>query len=252
MIVYEGPSLLDGTTPVVAVLTGVERPSVNRKVGWGAAHLWILRADTHPVDAADAGLDTAVCGDCPHRGRATKGPGRRRTCYVTLAKAPTTIWRRYAEGGYQRVSPSAAAAFLPGRLLRLGAYGDPAALPLAVLETLAEGAASTVGYTMQWRDGFALAHLCMASCGSWEEAEQARAYGYRAFVALPGSDPAPAGAMQCPNEATRHRPMPVTCSDCRACGGTGSGTGSAHTTHVQIGLHGPAARRTLPVVRGPA
>ena len=106
-------------------------------------------------------------------------------------------------------------------------------------------AGSTLGYTAQWRDGFYLSHLCMASCGSEAEVAEAEAMGYRAYLSTPQGGERIPGYLQCPYEKTKGDPLPITCSQCRACGGTSS----PNTVHVQIGLHGPAQHRRLPVLQ---
>lgn len=237
MIIYRGPSLLDGA-PIVVVVTGAKgRRSSNRKTG-AMLQTWILRDGVDPVEAARTGGDASICGDCPHRGPGTKAKPtlRGRTCYVTVFQAPLSVWRTVHRRGYPKVAPADLPALGAGRVVRLGSYGDPAAVPRWVWEGLTRDAASTVGYTHQWRLGFALADLCMASCDSEADVRDAAALGYRAFYVTPTPQPRAAGFMVCPASAEAgHR---LTCAECRACGGTGSKARS----HVQIAAHGPAAR----------
>ena len=63
-VFYDGPSALDGA-PIIGI--AVLR-SDNRKTG-DMVQTYILRADTHPVDALRDGSDASICGDCPHRAR---------------------------------------------------------------------------------------------------------------------------------------------------------------------------------------
>ena len=54
VILYEGPSLLDGE-PIVAILTGLRSSSCNRKTG-AMLQTWIMRADVSPAEAGEAQL----------------------------------------------------------------------------------------------------------------------------------------------------------------------------------------------------
>src|SRR4029077_15915935 len=77
VILYRGPSLLDGS-PIVCVATGLCRRSKNPKTG-KAVQTWVLADDgENPVQAWQSGGDASVCGDCPHRGA---------TCYVNVVQA---------------------------------------------------------------------------------------------------------------------------------------------------------------------
>jgi len=67
----QGVSELDKVTPVV-VLASFE--SANVKTG-NMIQTWILRADIAPNVAIREGSDTAVCGNCPHRGKESGGSG---------------------------------------------------------------------------------------------------------------------------------------------------------------------------------
>jgi hypothetical protein len=84
LIAYDGPSLLNDRR-VVAIVTGVARPSSNVKTG-NMIQTWILLADRHPLEARKSGADAAVCGDCVHR---------RGSCYVALNHAPSAVWHAY-------------------------------------------------------------------------------------------------------------------------------------------------------------
>src|SRR5690606_5702489 len=103
-----------------------------------------LRLDQHPTEALRTGADRAICGACPLRGV----NGSARACYVSVAQAPSAVWRALQRGDYPA---------LPGvhvfrhQLVRYGAYGDPAAVPLRIWEAIAERAAGFTGYTHQWR-----------------------------------------------------------------------------------------------------
>lgn len=216
MIIYDGPSQLTGER-VVAILTGYQRASNNRKTG-AMLQTYILRADDTPFGAILSGTDRAVCGDCPLR----RGPDGR-TCYVNVAKAPLTIWRKFARDGYSRGD---GAELARGRMVRLGAYGDPAAVPIDVWRTLLQHAHGWTGYTHQWRTcDTAYASLVMASCESADSVDHARTLGYRTFRVLrPGDTTTPTTnrrTITCP--ASAERGNLTTCERCGACNGTGNG-----------------------------
>src|SRR5262245_3861022 len=134
MIIYRGPSMLDGSD-IVAVLTP---PGKNRKIG-KAWQLWIMPANQNPLAAYHSGTDKSVCGNCPVHD----------SCYVVLIHGPMGVWRKFKRRGYGHYRPHADLSFLATATLRLGAWGDPAALPDHVLERLVNAAATTLGYSHQ-------------------------------------------------------------------------------------------------------
>jgi len=89
MILYTGPSMLDGSPIVVIATAG----SNNVKTG-PMIQTWILRADLDPVEAKHAGADSSVCGQCPHR-HFLGG-----SCYVQPYQAPRSIWYSWWKGNY--------------------------------------------------------------------------------------------------------------------------------------------------------
>jgi hypothetical protein len=236
LVVYDGPSLLNGDR-IVAILT---THTNNRKIG-DCPQLWVLHAERSPVDAARVGADAAVCGDCPLR-----GDGRHRGCYVDLLRGPRSVWDAWRRGRYRDawsampsptstdVTPSLVLRrAVAGRVVRLGAYGDPAAVPRAVLAAVVANARGHVGYTHQWRHGFAIADLCMASAETPRDVADASALGFRSFVMTHDTEPRRPGHMICPaSPEGGHR---LTCDRCGACSGTGAGRA---TMHVQIATHG--------------
>ncbi len=203
MVIYEGPSEINGK-PIVGIITGITAPSSNRKTG-PMAQLWILAREHEPHKAVKSGEDDAVCGDCPARGK---------WCYVTTFQGPLSVYRTWKRGGYQPFNPKP----LSGISLRLGAYGDPAALPLSIVEKVCENVKNYTGYTHAWRycdQGFQ--RYCMASTDDLEGTMDAQSQGWRTFrVATPGG-PRQKGEVVCPaSEEAGHK---VTCFQCGACDG---------------------------------
>ena len=117
--------------------------------------VWILRRDMLPTEAVARGLDSAICGDCKHRGAfnpATGKHGSARTCYVNVGQAPQQVYRTWQRGQYPRLKLAGYAQAFAGRSIRLGAYGDPVHIPLAMVAELARVTIDHTGYTHQWRD----------------------------------------------------------------------------------------------------
>lgn len=183
-IVWSGPSAFDGK-PVVAIVTGLHGDNKNAKTGANLAQLWILAADIAPLDAIKTGADASICGTCPHRG---DGTGHGRTCYVAVKNAPRAVWAAYRRGVYPIMRPSDVATYLAseGMGIRIGAYGDGAALPLSVVAELTHGVFHT-GYTHAWRERADLAPWLMASVDTLVEQTQAVSEGWRTFRVRTGS-----------------------------------------------------------------
>lgn len=224
VILWEGKSLLDGA-PIVAIATFSSR---NAKTG-DMVQTWILRADMSPTDALASGDDASICGDCMHR------PANGGSCYVKVWQAPRSVWSAYSRGRYSPAPDLAAVG--AGRMVRLGSYGDPAAVPAHVWRALTSQAAGVTGYTHQWRRAPELQSLCMASADSPEEAAIARAMGWRTFrVRAPGEE-LMAREFVCP--ASKEAGYKTDCASCKACGGTSS---RAKASPVIL-AHGATAKR---------
>src|SRR5579859_6271988 len=142
-IFYRGPSLLTGEL-IVGALSGLDGESANVKTG-PMIQSWILRVDRPPMEAVRDGGDAAICGDCKLRGEA----GLNRRCYVAPWRAPYNVYRalpKYLDLGWDDIQ-----ALVEGRTIRLGAYGDPAAIPFEVWRMLLATTAGHVAYTHAWR-----------------------------------------------------------------------------------------------------
>jgi hypothetical protein len=214
---YAGPSLLTGD-PIVGILTGLERGSFNAKTG-AIAQAWILRSDLAPMEAKRRNLDDAVCGDCKLRGRDGKDSG----CYVPVWVAPHAVYKSFIAGHYPVVSWPELEAVIEGRMIRLGAYGDPAAIPFDVWRALLKTARSWIGYTHSWKVcDPRLKTLVMASVDSKREFHQAGLAGWRTFRIRANADEplVPGAEFICP--ASDEAGHTVTCADCRLCRGTSS------------------------------
>lgn len=215
-IFYRGPSLLTGE-PILGVLTGLDHGSQNPKTG-SIVQSWILRPDLPPMEAVRRNLDGAICGDCKLRGE--HGHGRR--CYVVPWFAPMNVYRSIAS--YIDADWPTVQALVEGRTIRLGAYGDPAALPFDVWRMLLVTARSWIGYTHQWRRcDPRFKTIAMASVDSLDELRQAQAAGWRTFRVRLGNESLPTGnnlLPECICPASDEGGHRTTCARCRLCRGT--------------------------------
>jgi hypothetical protein len=233
-VMYHGPSTIDGEDIVVIAV-----PSVNRKTG-PLTNVWILRADRPPNHAAKDGSDVSNCGACPHR-RQSDG---KRSCYVIPFQAPLSIWNKWKRGGYNNVSP----ADFQGVRMRMGAYGDPAAIPFDVFVAYHDACRDSLGYTHQWNTpiGRDFVGLLMASVDSQAGEDRARREGWGTFrVGLEdGSDQG--SANWCHAQRTNDG---VQCWNCPSpCDGRRQAI--YVRAHGQAAKHVPAerlVRRSLPV-----
>lgn len=212
IVVYRGPSALNGA-PIVAILTGLgRRGSHNTKTG-DMAQLWIMPAEVAPHDAQKTGDDESVCGDCPQR------PILGGKCYVRTFQGPRAAWEKMRDQAPD-LARAVEAVKASGRRVRLGAYGDPAALPKSVIHALADAAVGVTGYTHQWREPrFAyLKGRVMASVESARDMSVAHAEGWRTFRVLPREQvfaDLASDEIFCPATSAG-----LTCKQCRLCDGS--------------------------------
>ena len=235
VVLWEGLSEIDGS-PIVLIVTGLEKASANSKTG-DLVQTWILRSDMSPREAVNAGKDVAICGTCPHKG--TWNPilakYEDRVCYVLIDNAPRQIFVAYSGGRYEIVTLAAGAEILRGRKVRLGAYGDPAAVPFYVWESLLAYVTQGTGYSHAWRYCDArLSQWCMASADNAQEGEEARARGWRSFRVGTYAESLIRGTeFLCP--ASEQAGRKLNCAKCLACGGNEL---SPHKSSVFIPVHG--------------
>jgi hypothetical protein len=234
IVLYRGPSMLDGS-PIVVIATGTGKSSRNTKTGQ-LIQTWIMREDISPVDAIHSGADVSICGNCPHRGEIVDGRNKGRSCYVAVFQAPRNVWDSCRRGLYPSVSLDEARETFAGKRVRLGAYGDPAAVPFEVWQSaLAETEAHT-GYTHQWRScDPRFASFVMASCDNQTDYAEAKARGYRTFRIRTADATLNKQEIVCP--ASKEAGFKTTCASCVACGGHEAKA----RADVAIVVHGTAA-----------
>lgn len=248
LVVWEGPSELDGA-PIVVIATWPQTlAQANEKTG-RIVQTWIVRRDIRPAEAWRTGEDVSICGDCALRGDPSKL--NTRSCYVHLGQVGN-LWDAYIQGPVDYAySDAHIAQFVKDRVVRLGAYGDPAAVPANVWRTLIGPARAHIGYTHQWRHRVArpLRNLVMASVDSPEEREEAMELGWRTFRTRLRSFGRPResvglGEIVCPAEEGNRR---TTCLKCRLCDGVHSWVkGGDFRRDITIEAHGhPVAYKRM-------
>jgi hypothetical protein len=238
-IIYSGPSMLDGQPIiVVAIVT-----SGNIKTG-NMLQTHIIRADQSPMKASKTGADFSICGNCTHRGTPSTDPTKKtatgRTCYVNLGQGPNQVFKAYSAGKYPTATtPEQITRIGAGRMIRLGTYGDPAAVPAHVWDALLAKSTGHTGYTHQHEHAPDYSRM-MYSADTAAQAQQAHAKGYRTFRVIPVQDYATQGKaailnneILCP--ASKENDKGITCSQCKLC------TGSTSTgKNIAIVAHGTA------------
>lgn len=216
-ILFEGNSVLDNA-PIVAIAT---MQTNNRKTG-SMVQVWILRSDIDPIEAYKSKQDYSICGNCPQRW-ASGG-----ACYVNIGQAPLAIYRAYKRGAYVSFDADQHSEVLKNRKVRLGAYGDPAAVPYDVLRSFVDLCAGHTGYTHQYaHKNFdkRILKLCMFSADTPRIAAKAKAEGFRSFLVLASDAPAPAESIECLSDSKG-----ISCLDCGLC----NGKSDAPSVHIRV------------------
>lgn len=219
MIIYEGPSKLDGA-PIVAVATFGTN---NDKTG-DMVQVWILRSDMAPHYAIAAGDDVSVCGQCPKR----RGHGG--DCYVIPFQAPLAVWNAYKNHSYGALELSE----LFGRQIRFGAYGDPAAVPFSAWRPVLAvcDLDGSTGYTHQishknW--DYRIGMFCQISADTPSMAKKAWSLGYKTFRTAGDARRRFPGEIECLSDSAG-----ISCADCAMCDG--------QTANIVITAHGHKSR----------
>ena len=158
--IYDGPSMLDNDARIVVLVSGLRNPSRNTKTA-DLLQVWILLYDVAPHVAQQTGQDDAVCGDCPLRPYLSDARPDHLPlpCYVTTMHGPRAVWsaardlpvtdpalvrgmvtrlQTVTDGHWRCGTPRTTRKRLPAPDVgvRLGSYGDPAAVPPHILPAL--------------------------------------------------------------------------------------------------------------------
>lgn len=238
-IIYQGPSLIDGS-PIVAI---AQSNSGNRKTG-DMVQTYIIRADIDPITASRTGADKAICGDCMHKGKPSNkstGQALERTCYVTLAHGPLQKYKGFIAGKYPVANGhDKIRAIGLGRMVRLGTYGDPCAVPSFIWTSLISAAQGWTAYTHGATNP--MPDHIMTSADSLSQAESAWNRGERTFRVIAAlSDIAKGKEVLCP--ASEEAGKRATCESCKLCAGA-----SVKGKSVAIVAHGTSKNKAKQLI----
>ena len=211
-ILYQGPSVIDGK-PIVAIAMFSK---ANTKTG-SVVQTYILVDGITPLEASKNGADVSICGDCKFRGETNTDPKRKqaknRDCYVNLGQGPTIVYKSYLKGNYTKGDPRAMGR---GRFVRVGTYGDPAAVPENIWNELLSEAETWTAYTHRtnWRPDIA-----MQSADNHNQATIQWKQGNRTFRVLATLDELDKkNEALCP--ASKEAGRRVQCTACKLCKGS--------------------------------
>lgn len=155
------------------ILTGLKRPSQNRKTGPMVQSFLLDPARIQP----EPKIFGSRCETCPMVQR----------CYVGRDKL--SVRRAVVENKYPQVQLRQALIELEGKKIRLGTYGDPSVLELSTLAEITRVTSGHTGYTHYWSsvdNGYS--RYLMASVESVSLKEEAQALGYRTFRVIPKNE----------------------------------------------------------------
>ena len=226
VILYDGSSVLDGE-PIVVIATF---NSKNVKTG-NMIQTWILKSDVAPMEASSNGSDYSICGACPHR-HYLNG-----SCYVDQSRAPTMVYKAYKNNAYPTYDALLHAKYVKNRKLRLGAYGDPAAVPFSVWDDLISNTEldGHTGYTHQIRHtkfDIRILRYCMASADTPKQALAHQKLGARTFRVKTVDAPMLPNEIECLSDSKN-----LECLDCLLC------SGNKAPKNIVINVHGSKASR---------
>lgn len=267
VVLYDGPSMIDRKTPIVVIATGLNGETENEKTG-AEVQTWILLRDVSPTEALGTGADSAICGGCKMRPKETnvirkvrkanatdlRPAGstylgfKGRACYVR----PQTflgVWKAFKRNRYRILPTSQLADVFAGKVVRLGSYGDPAAVPMAVWNIVLSKAAGHTGYTHQWASERLreVTAYCQASVDSPKEYDKAKALGLATFRVRKHDEPLLPGEVVCPASAEAGKV--TTCAACQMCDGSKYDAAIiAHGTNPQAFDAAMRSPRSLPVM----
>lgn len=259
-VLWSGPSPHDGK-PIVAIATGIARPSRNGKTG-NMVQVFIMRSDVDPLTALRAGMSGSVCGGCALIGilrpptpkerrrearrlrKLAKAAGRtellklaERACYVAVHQSVMAVFRAFVRGKYPTATPEQARNMFAGRALRLGAYGDPAFLPLDLLRTLTRNVSTWTGYTHAWRERPEYLELLMGSADTQADAREIDLLGGRSFSGMKENEIIGTKSMQCPATTSKK----LSCERCGRCNGRRGTKERGTARNVHLVWHGAGA-----------
>ena len=210
LVLYKGISLLDDETPIMLVMSGFTKDSSNAKTG-PLVQLYILPIHESPKDTYYSG-SKSVCGDCKYNGN--------NGCYVRWSNLGS-IWK--AAKNQAAIPTPLGREFLKGLRVRVGAAGDPAAIPSSIWSQLLSSCENYTGYTHQWNNPIFqdLSQFFVASVDNARENEKARALGWSTFFVTDSEEEAKEEGIRClaSTDKKDSHGLPMTCSTCMLCNG---------------------------------
>lgn len=235
-IIHEGLSEIDNK-PIVTIAIP---KSSNVKTG-AMLQTIIMRSDIDPITASRTGEDYSICGACIHRGKphdGDSGGAKERSCYVMLLMV-LSVYKAYKKGNYIHITGHDAITNIGEDIMvRLGTYGDPAAVPSYIWESLVSKAKGHTGYSHQANIASAdyRPDLTMRSADTLEEAQQAWSKGERTFrVTTNVKDIVQGKEIVCP--ASEEAGKRTTCEKCKLCSGN-----TINAKSIVIMAHGAGSK----------
>ena len=213
-IVYQGASCINGD-PVVLIVTSICAPSVNKKTS-DMLQTWILPDnDKTPQQNVHAGSDVSVCGGCKRRHYLGGN------CYVKPWRDVGSVFKSYKRGNYPFFNNKLVKKYprIKSVPLRIGSYGDPAAIPFIAWFRLLRHVSAWTGYTHQWqRVNFdhRLKKYVVASVDNFVEKDQAQSLGFKTFRVSNGVN-TQNDEISCP--ASIEQGNRLNCAECLRCNG---------------------------------
>jgi hypothetical protein len=219
--------------------------------------VFIMPRLVRPNDSVLTGADFSVCGNCPLRPIAgSTSNNRKGVCYVNTFQAPLAVYKAWQRGNYPRVrSLERISEIHRDEAVRLGAWGDPAAVPYEVIRAIVRHARLSTGYTHQWRTcDQRFKRLLMASVETLAEAQLAQSMNWRTFRLQLPTEPLAKNEIVCP--ASPEAGSRTQCHRCTLCNGSRRywrrGWHADPRRQITIAPHGTGGlllgKRLLPVV----
>lgn len=219
-------SQLDNQPIIVAVQM---TDTANIKLGREMRQVWIMPADVVPSAANGTKAQDSVCGGCWFK--------KTGACYVNM-QTVNSVYRSVEAGNYTELDVSEAdlsilADALCGQHVRVGAWGDPAAMPWEIMDTITKSAAGYTAYTHQtahpkFDDRYL--SVCMVSAENPKVAAKYQAQGIRTFRPVLAGTALAASELTCPNESHG-----MNCIECRLCDG---GNAKRGNPSIAVTIHG--------------
>ena len=201
--VWEGASQFDGL-PIQVILSGYSIDSTNTKTG-AMIQVYILPKNNTPYEVYTESKPT-VCGSCKYLGGG---------CYVRWSN----LGNIQKSGNRNFADLDLGQNLCAGLRVRVGAAGDPAAVPLWVWEHLLQDADGFTGYTHAWRDYPEYKKFFVASTDSKQETDEALEQGWSPFYVVEDWEEAPQESFQCLSSKQKNMFQNYTCIECMKCHG---------------------------------